>query len=145
MRNSVNRLLAATLMALAVSLSVGAQNPLHKKVNYSIDTEFELRMGDYILPAGKYVLFQIDLDNPNLFGLYRGDLTKEPVALIKTVRKTYPTGDFPDKTKIKLVMDEENPRRETVQVLKGWTVPGTDGYEIVGVVEKSKGLLIRAH
>jgi hypothetical protein len=130
-------------MLLTALTAVGlAQGPLQKQVNYDINVPYALRMGKYVLPPGKYVLYQINANNPNLFALYRGDRMRPPIAMIHTVRIDYASRGYPEKTKIFLDIDEERDRRSLPEV-QGWTIPGMDGWEIISVVESKKGMLAR--
>lgn len=134
MKGLKTSLLTAILMLTAVTATSFAQGPLYKRINYTINVPYELKMGDVVFPAGKYVLYQLSLTNPNLFALYRNDLTHPPVALIHTVRIDYSASGFPEKTKILLKDEEEGLMGRNPTVIKGWTIPGTDGWEVVGVV-----------
>lgn len=135
-------LMATITMVLIVSgLTVFAQGPLQKRVNYAINADYALRMGDYILPAGHYVLYQVSPNNLNLFALYKDDLTHSPIAMIQTARIDYSVQGYPEKTKMMLNIEETANGREDLPVLKGWTIPGMDGWEIIGVVEKERGVL----
>jgi hypothetical protein len=133
--------LAAVLMIAAVAASVFAQGPIQKRVNYSINVSHALRMGDYMLPAGKYVLFQVDQNDLNLFALYQNDMTRSPIAMIRTTRIEYLPGDTPSHTKMMLDIDESS--ADVHPVLRGWNIPGMDGWEIISVVSKSNGILTR--
>src|SRR5581483_698756 len=140
----------ATVLILMMSGVVSfAQGPLQKQVFYTINVDHALRMGDYILPAGRYELFQINSNNPNLFALYQNDRMHSPIAMIYTARIDYQAQGYPQKTQIMYTIDEESRSvargrahvRENLPVLKGWTIPGFDGWEIISVVEKKKGTL----
>jgi hypothetical protein len=133
--------LAAILMLVATATMALAQGPIHKRVNYSINVEHALRMGDYILPPGKYVLYQINQNDTNLFALYHRDLTRSPIAMIRTTRIEYSTGEYPDKTAMFLEIDETS--RDAHPVLRGWNIPGMDGFEIISVVAKDNHILTR--
>ena len=143
MKGLKNSVLASLLVVTGLVSIASAQGPLNKRVNYSISAEHALRMGDYILPAGDYVLFQINQNDTNLFALYQHDMMKSPIAMIRTTRIYYPSGRYPEKTHIMLEIDEESNTRGATPVLKGWTIPGLDGFEIIGVVEGKKGVLAR--
>jgi hypothetical protein len=134
--------IATTMVVLIAGITSYAQGPLQKRVNYSINVAHAMRMGNYILPAGDYVLYQLNMNNPNLFGLYERDLTNEPVAILQTVRIDYSVRGYPEKTKMLINVDEESYGRNSVPVLRGWTIPGDDGWEIVSVVEKKRGILV---
>lgn len=133
--------LTVFLLALALAATTFAQGPLRKKVNLSINVPYTVKMGAYLLPAGDYTLFQIMENDLNLFALYQGDMTHAPVAMIRTIRIDYAAAGYPQKTKLMIEMDEMS--RDNHPVLQGWTIPGMDGWEIIGVVEKKPGTLAR--
>lgn len=133
--------IAAVLMLAAMSTLALAQGPLHKRVNYSINVSHALRMGDYILPAGRYVLYQPNQNDVNLFALYHTDLTRSPIAMIRTTRIEYQANDYPDDTRLLINMDESS--SDNHPVLRGWTIPGMDGWEIISVVAKDSSVLTR--
>jgi hypothetical protein len=133
--------LAAVLMLVAMTTMALGQGPLHKRVNYSINVHYALRMGDYMLPPGKYVLYQINQNDTNLFALYQKDMMRSPIAMIRTTRIEYNTGDYPDKTAILLNIDETS--RDNHPVLRGWNIPGMDGFEIISVVASENSVLTR--
>jgi hypothetical protein len=140
MKTLRSRAIAAVLiMFAAVSLAL-AQGPVQKRVNYTINVNHALRMGDYMLPPGKYVLYQVSQNDLNLFGLYRDDLTDEPLAMIRTTRVEYQPRESPSKST--LMLDIEESSVETHPVLRGWNIPGDDGWEIISVVSK-RGILTR--
>ena len=133
--------LAAIILSVAMTAIAFAQGPIHKRVNYTINVSYELRMGDYMLPPGKYVLYQINQNDTNLFGLYQRDLTDEPIAMIRTVRIDYSGTEYPEDTKMILDIDETS--YDSHPVLRGWNIPGMDGFEIISVVAKDTGILTR--
>ena len=138
--------MVATLLMLLLfaGLTVHAQGPFHKQVNYTINTEHALRMGDYVLPPGKYILFQVSPNDLNLFALYKDNRQHSPIAMIRTTRIQYLSTEMPEKTSLMLTIDEDGKTREDLPVLKGWNIPGMDGWEILSVVEKKRGFLARA-
>jgi hypothetical protein len=143
---SLGKYAAAAVLALLVAvISIQAQGPIQKRVDYTINTEHALRMGDYVLPAGKYVLFQVSPNDLNLFALYKDNRQKSPIAMIRTTRIQYLTTEMPEKTSLMLSIDEDRKGRDDLPVLKGWNIPGMDGWEIISVVEKKRGLLARAN
>jgi hypothetical protein len=138
MRNSA---LAAILMIAAMISITFAQGPIHKRVNYSINVHHSMRMGDYILPPGKYVLYQINANDLNLFALYQDDRTREPIAMIRTTRIDYNTTGYPEKTRLLLNIDETS--SDSHPVIRGWNIPGMDGWEIISVVADEDSVLTR--
>ena len=135
----------ATALILMMAVAASAQGPLQKQVFYTINVDHAMRMGDYILPAGSYELFQISPNDLNLFALYKNNRMHSPIAMIRTTRIDYQATGYPSKTKIMLTIDEESNGRENIPMLKGWTIPGFDGWEIISVVEKKKGVLARVN
>src|SRR5215213_5602697 len=89
MRSMHARVLILFAALVALASATFAQGPVQKRVNYTINVTHALKMGDYMLPAGKYVLYQVNQNDTNLFGLYQKDLAREPVAMIRTVRIEY--------------------------------------------------------
>jgi hypothetical protein len=119
---------AITLCAVAAL----GQGPLQEKVHYTISVPHAITIGGYVLPQGRYVLHQANVTDLNLFALYREDLTGTPVALIRTTRVRPRSGDELAKdTKIRLDFDESPGGARPV--LRGWTIPGEDGFEIIAV------------
>ncbi len=141
--NSLRKSALAAALAIAAVLPVSsfAQGPLRKQIYYDINASYGLRMGNYIIPPGKYVLYQMSDNDLNLFGLYRENLTHPPIAMIRTVRVYYLPTDYPSKTSIVLNLDESG--SETQPVVLGWNIPGEDGWEIISVVERRHGYLTR--
>lgn len=133
-------LLVVLLISAMASLTL-AQGPLQKRVNYSINAQYALRFGDYILPPGDYVLYQISANDLNLFALYQKDMAREPIAMIKTTRIYYQNGDYPEDTRMLLRHAELG--SEAYPVIRGWTIAGEDGWEIISVVAKKNSVLTR--
>ncbi|HEV8487287.1 MAG TPA: hypothetical protein VGV87_27310 [Blastocatellia bacterium] len=121
------------VMAAPVGTSL-AQGPLQKQVNFTINVPYRMRMQNYLLPAGTYILYQISKPNPNLFALYEGDMMHSPIAMIHTVRIDYLNVDVPGKTAMHWRIDEFGSSSDPV--ITGWDIPGMDGWQIVSVVPK---------
>lgn len=139
-----NSTLAAIIVTMMTALTICAQGPIRKRVNYSINVPYTLRMGSYVLPPGEYVLYQIMDNDSNLFALYKNDMMRSPIAMIRTARIDYQSRRYPEKTKLMLSIDEENYSGRSLPVLRGWTIPGMDGWEVISVVERKKGNFARA-
>jgi len=139
MRRILAYKLSLTVILAVMSVSVFGQ--MQKRIDFSINTPFALRMGNYLLPPGKYVLHQVLPNDSNLFALHPQNLTKEPIAMIRTARIEYPSGRTPSDTKLFVELDERS--SEVQPVLEGWVIPGTDGWEVIGVVEKKSGALAK--
>ena len=141
MKSAYTKAIILFVGLVAMASATFAQGPTQKRVNYDINVRHALKMGDYMLPPGRYVIYQITQNDLNLFGLYQEDLTREPIAMIRTVRIEQPMNDTPDETKLVLDMDESgniaNP------VLRGWHIPGMDGWEIISVVSKDDSVLTK--
>ena len=133
--------LAAFIVLTAITAMAFGQGPVHKRVNYTINVSHSLRMGDYMLPPGKYVIYQINQNDTNLFALYQNDLTSSPVAMIRTTRIEYQSDETPSKTEMIIDIDESS--RDNRLMLRGWNIPGMDGWEIISVVSKRDGVLTR--
>jgi hypothetical protein len=131
---------AIAVMMLAASFTF-AQGQIQKQVNYTINVPYSIKMGDYSLAPGKYVLYQINQNDPDTFALYAGSMRHSPVAMIRTVRVQYLTTHYPSKTRIKFEYDEAGDT--AMPVVRGWTIPGEDGYEIISVVAKDDHYMTR--
>jgi hypothetical protein len=141
-RNSVKKL---TLLFVAMTLLGGSMlaDPLNKQVNFTVSADYRLSMQGYVLPAGNYILYQINTGNPSLFALYQGDMTSSPIAMVQTTRIDYHTR-WPLKTKMHWQLEQAYDR--SIPTITGWQVAGTDGWEIIAVVPRGRGinLLTRA-
>jgi hypothetical protein len=133
--------LLAVMVFTALASVAFAQGPIQKRVNYTINVSHALRMGDYLIPPGRYVLYQINANDLNLFALYQDEMTHSPIAMIRTTRVEYHANEYPDKTKMVLDIDETS--GDAHPVLQGWTIPGEDGWQIISVVSKKEGVLTR--
>ena len=124
-------LLVMLLLGAATATAFG-QEPMQERVDFTINSPYQLRKSDVVFPAGKYILSQVSENEGDLFALYKDDLRHSPVAIIKTTRVRYLTDNYPTKTKI--VLDTNEPRPDSFPVVEGWTIPATEGWEIIGVV-----------
>jgi hypothetical protein len=132
---------AAVLAIFLVATAALAQGPLQAKVHYTINVPHELSMGGYLLPPGRYELYQVNTTDPNLFGLYPKDTSHSPLALIRTTRVRRESAPPPEEATIRLEIDEESATGAT-PALRGWTAPGEDAWEIIAVDAKD-GKLVR--
>lgn len=137
----IGKSLLPLLMMLAMASLAFGQGPLHKRVNYTINVSHALRMGDHLLSPGRYVIYQIDQNDLNLFALYPEDLSHSPVAMIRTTRVEHDLGEGPSRTALVIEMDESS--SDTRPVLRGWEIPGMDGWQIISVVAKSSEFVTR--
>ena len=133
--------LTAILLIGVAAAPVLAHGPLHKRVNFTINVPFELKRGETVLPPGNYVLFQINSNDPQLFALYQEDMTHSPIAGVRTTRIDYSGGRYPSKTR--LLMDTEESWPQRYPVLEGFNIPGEDGWEVISVVTRFRGLNVR--
>src|SRR2546423_15470954 len=129
-RIKVLALAALAVMMLITSMAF-AQGPMQKRVNYTINVPYSLKMGDYMLSPGRYVLYQINFQDPSIFALYANDMTHGPVAIINTTRIEYSSTRPPSKTKMLLDIDESGSGQP---LIRGWRIPGEDGWEIISVL-----------
>jgi len=133
-------LAALAAMMLITSLAF-AQGAVQKRINYTINVPYSLKVGDYMLSPGRYVLYQVSNYDPNMFALYPNDMTQSPVAMIRTTRIEYHGTRYPSKTKMLLDIDESGSAAQPV--IRGWTIPGEDGWEIISVVAKNDHYMTR--
>jgi len=131
---------AAILLMTTMIFSGFGQVPTRTKLHFTINVPYALRMGDYTLAPGKYVLFQ-DSKNPSLFALYSQNLAREPIAMIYTTQSRYWTIPNDRQTKITLEIDEAS--GDAHPILRGWNVPFADGWDIVSVVAKESRFVVR--
>ena len=130
---TLKRFVIAAIFLISAAVIPGlAQGPLHKEVYFTIDAPFELAKTHTVLPPGKYILYEINANNPNVFALYREDKMHSPIAMLTTVRIDYSARKYPGKTSILLDTDEGSP--QNYPVLQGWNVPGEDGWDVIGGV-----------
>jgi hypothetical protein len=128
-----NAALAAVFMVIAASvMSVSAQGPLRKQIYFTINSPFEMGNDRVVLPAGEYLLHQVDQNDSNLFALYKDDRMHSPLAMVRTIRVDYLPGEYPRKTKMMVSTDEE--ASTVLPVINGWTISGMDGWEIIAMV-----------
>lgn len=129
------------LIALAGTTILGQAIP--RKVHYTINVAHQLRLGDYLLPAGKYVLWQAIPNDASVFKLHPETTRNEPIAIVRTTRIR--SNDYwePSKDQMLLRIDESS-TSGALPVLRGWNIAGEDGFEIISVVPK-KNLLVRVN
>src|SRR5688500_18573229 len=108
-----------------------AQQPTQTKINFTTSSPFELKGSDVVLPAGNYVLYQVDPRDRQLFALYHESMRYSPVAMIRTVRIQHDLGQLPRKTM--MLMDIDEGSLHNMAVLEGWNVPGDYGWEVIAV------------
>jgi hypothetical protein len=135
----IKRFAAASVLVSVAMVTALAQVPVQTKINFTVGTPFELKKGSgFVLPPGRYVLFQFETNNPNLFALYREDMTRPPVAMIETVPVYYDLGRLPGDTRIVFETEEASPG--SYPVLEGWNVPGDYGWQVIRTATRGGGL-----
>jgi len=131
------------LVVIVIGIGSGrSQGPLHKQIYYTINAPYALRKANYLLPPGNYILYQINQNDLNLFALYQGDMMHSPIAMIRTTRIIYQVTGYPEDTRMLISYDESGP--DAHPVLRGWNVPGDDGWEIIGVVPRNPAVVSQA-
>jgi hypothetical protein len=132
----------AIVITLAASIGmVLAQGPIKKQVNYDINVPYAMRMANYMLPPGHYILKQVSDNDLNLFALYKNDMMHSPIAMIRTTRIDYSVTRLAGKTRMLLTIDEDSP--DAHPVLRGWNIPGENGWEVIAVVPRNYRALSR--
>lgn len=132
--------LAAVLLLGAAAVPTLAQGPLQKRIDFTINSPFELKKSGLVLPAGNYVLFEIDAKEPHLFALYRDNMRHRPIAMIWTMR-TNNIARVPSKSRIIMETDESSP--QNYPLVEGWTVPGEDGWQVISAVTSRRSTIAR--
>jgi hypothetical protein len=118
-----------------------AQGPVLKRINYRANVTY--RLGEYTAPPGAYVIYQQSRNDVNLFGLYENDVGREPIAIIRTIPIDYSVSGYPDKARVFLETDESD--IDARPVLRGWTIPGEGGWEVISVIRKNSRVLTKAN
>ena len=138
--------LAVAVLSVMIAMTTAsfAQQPIKKQLDYTIDVEYRLRMGNYLLPPGKYVLRQADENHLNLFWLFQDDRRNSPIAAVHTAPRNNLKNHYPRHTEVQWWIDEES-AASPIPVLAGWDAPNYDGFEITSVVPNGAGksLLIK--
>jgi hypothetical protein len=132
---------AGVMILTASAGHVLAQGPLKKQVNYDINVPYAMRVANYQLPAGHYILKQVSDNDLNLFALYRDDMMHSPIAMIRTSRIYYSGSGWPERTRMLVSIDESSV--DSHPVLRGWNIAGEDGWEVIAVVARNHHVLSR--
>jgi hypothetical protein len=133
------------LLMMAPLLSVSAQGPIIKRVDFMVSGPFQVKNSNVILPAGKYILLQVFQQHPDVFYLYQNDLMHEPIATVQTTRIDYSSTRYPGKTKMLVDMNNED-AMTAMPVIDGWNIPGYDGWEITStVMDKNRAAIARSY
>ena len=123
------------LMSAAFVPAVAQVGLTQEKIHFTASTPFELKGTNMVLPAGKYVLFQIRPNDRYQFALYHGDMTDSPVALIRAVRIYYDLGRLPGKARMLMDINESSP--QNYPLLEGWSVPGDYGWRVIAATPRN--------
>jgi len=126
----------AMLISAFPSRPVAAQSLEHEEIDFTISAPFKLRRSSVELPAGNYILKELA---PGDFGLYVENLRRAPVAMISTIPIYQRTGS-PLEEGTHILLDRTNPPEGEDPILDGWTVPGGEGWQVLGVVADVKRL-----
>lgn len=134
---------SALAFMLLLTASVGmAFGQIKKEVDFDINVPFTMRMADYLIPAGHYIIYQVEDGDPNLFYMFKDDMTHSPIATIRTVRHEFVPPYFPEHTDMR-VRIEETSSQGMVPVLRGWNIAGEDGWTVISVVPKRGAMFTR--
>ncbi|HXG66851.1 MAG TPA: hypothetical protein VNO70_17245 [Blastocatellia bacterium] len=129
----MSTLVAAITIGISAIIALG-QGQFQEQINFTISVPHKLKTTEHVLPAGKYILKQADVNSQNLFALYPEDLTHPPIAMIRTARTTYQGNEAADGPKVILMTEGD----EAHPTLRGWEIPGQGGWEIIGVEMNDK-------
>jgi hypothetical protein len=124
-------LMAATVLLACAALPVFGQGLVQDTLKFNINQPYELRTGNFVLPAGNYVLYQVNSNDPELFALYQGDRAHPPIAWVRTTRMIFAQSRYPEKAKV--ILEPKNENKTGHPVIEGWMIPGDDGWEIIAV------------
>ena len=128
----VRSIAVLSVVVATLGLTALAQGPLQKRMDFTINVPYRLKMQNYMLPAGNYILHQMSRSEPSIYALYEGDMRHAPVAMIQTVRIDYAPTQFPDKAAMHWHIDESSLNSDPV--ITGWDIPGDNGWQIIAVV-----------
>ena len=142
LRNAAVAVVFASI--LATSFAFGQSPLIYKQVTFNINVPYRLRMTNYELPQGNYILRQVSQNDINLFFLYKDSLTHPPVAVVRTVRVVANSpADYPEKTEILYRTDESDVNN--VPIIRGFTIHGEEAFQIINVVPKKGSMLVRVY
>ena len=130
---------AAIFLMLPVTVTSFGQVPTRTLVHFTINVPFPVTMGNCLLASGTYVLYQ-NSQVPEMFALYRDNLSHEPIAQILTTQTPYWAVRNDRETRVELKMTESSSGAR--HVLKGFNVPFADRWDIVSVVAKNNSRYI---
>ena len=71
-----------SVVVATLGLTALAQGPVQKRIDFKINVPYRLRLQNYMLPAGNYILQRISQVDPSMYALYEGDLRHSPVAMV---------------------------------------------------------------
>jgi len=143
------RALIAVLLIIAIASSVLAQSPrpasaiftihspleiIYGRINFTAHTPYELKPGGRVLPAGNYILYQIEPNDPTLFALYPDHLGNRPVAMIRT--RLIDRGPIEPPQETKIFLSQAEAGSVTYPVIGGWMIRDHNSWVILSVVER---------
>lgn len=133
--------IAATCAFAATMLTAPQAVAQETDAQFDINTTFEVRFGDYLLPPGDYRVER--LADPGIFVMYNDDdLAKaDPIAMIDAwqlpVVNDEPGSGQPAETGARLQI-ERDPDGHAIPELRGWVVLGRE-WKVRDVVEPDDG------
>ena len=134
-------LLALVFLTSAALLPAVAQVPQQEKIHFTATSPFEIKGANAILPAGKYILFQVKPNDRHYFALYQEDMTHSPIAMIEAVRIYYSLGRLPGKARVLMDINEASP--QNYPLFEGWNTPGDFGWRIIRVTPRTGTLVTK--
>jgi len=114
MKKIVNHGILLVMLLFITTASANVYGQIGRRVDFWINSPYSLRMSEYLLPPGKYVLHRVIENDPNLFALHPENLTNEPIAMIRTARIEYASGNLPENTKVFVETNEASPENYPV-------------------------------
>jgi hypothetical protein len=132
------------ILIIAMGSIAPAHGPLRKTIHFSINVNYAFSNSELVLPPGDYTLYQISQHDTSIFALYEGHSRKRsPLAMIKTVRIEYRASKYPEDTT--LLYNLIASRSEPLPVVRGWTLPGELGWEIISVISNNDKRLAKSN
>lgn len=130
MTRLLKAIIATTLLVITLGIPAFSRSSTHERVEFEINVPFRLAHSNVLLPPGKFLLYQPDANDSNLFALYPDDLMHLPIAWITTTRVEHLTGNNSERTDLMTDIDEED---GGASIISGWDVAGEDGWEVIAV------------
>jgi hypothetical protein len=120
-------------LLISATLEGIASAQLRKRLHFTINAPYRIRMANVVLPEGRYTIQQVSENDLNLFFLFEGDNVRSPVAAIRTVSNGS-TARWPDRVAVHWRIDERE--LNTLPIITGWDIPGYTGWEIISVAPR---------